>query len=247
MDLDDPATTLVRRRIIREKPFLKTIYDEWYDFLAAATPPVTAFDLPALELGSGAGYLDEIVPRLIMSEVFATPGLHLVADATRLPLREASVRALLMVDVFHHIPDVRAFFAEATRVVVPGGVVAMVEPWATRWSTWVYRNLHHEPFLPDSADWAFEMGGPLSSANGALPWIVFDRDRAVFEDEFPQWRIETLEPFMPLRYLLSGGVSMRSLMPGSATPFWRGVERIVEGRRGRAGMFARIVLRRAGS
>ncbi len=247
MDLNDPGTTVVRRRIIREKPFLKAIYDEWYAFLADVAPPTSYLDLPALELGSGAGYLDEIVPRLVTSEIFPTAGLDLVADATRLPVGDAALRAILMVDVLHHIPDVRSFFGEATRTVAPGGVVAMVEPWATRWSSWVYENLHHEPFLPDSEDWAFASTGPLSGANGALPWMVFDRDRAVFERDFPEWRIERLEPFMPLRYLLSGGVSMRGLMPAFSIPFWRGVERLVEGGRGRGGMFARILLRRAGA
>ncbi len=246
MDINDPATTAVRRRIIREKPFLRAIYDEWYAFLAEVTPPVAAIDHPALEFGSGAGYLDEVIPRLITSEVFDAPGLQLVADATRLPVRHASLRAVLMVDVLHHIPNVRAFFREATRAVVPGGVMAMVEPWATRWSTWVYQHLHHEPFLPDSDGWSFASTGPLSGANGALPWMVFARDRPTFERDFPEWRIERIDPFMPLRYLLSGGVSMRSLMPGLTIPLWRVVERLIEGPEGRGGMFARIVVRRVG-
>jgi hypothetical protein len=42
---------------------------------------------------------------------------------------------------------------------------------------------------PDAADWSFPAVGPLSGANGALPWILFERDRARFEREFPQWVI----------------------------------------------------------
>ncbi|MEA2002085.1 MAG: methyltransferase domain-containing protein [Actinomycetota bacterium] len=246
MDLNDPATTLVRLQIIREKAFLRAIHDEWYSFLAEVTPSPDEINLPALELGSGAGYLDEVIPNLITSELFATPQLDLVADATRLPIRDASLRAVLMVDVLHHIPDVGKFFDAASRTVVTGGVMAMVEPWATRWSTWVYQNLHHEPFRPDSEEWSFATTGPLSGANGAIPWMVFERDRALFEQKYPQWRIEGVEPFMPFRYLMSGGVSMRSLMPGFTIPFWRAVERTIEGKRGRAGMFARIVARRVG-
>src|SRR5439155_19313772 len=126
---------------------------------------------------------------------------------------DGSLRAIVMTDVFHHLPRSRDFFREATRIVRPGGVMAMIEPWVTPWSKLVYTRLHHEPFRPDATEWEFPSTGPLSGANGALPWIVFHRDRGVFQRDFPQWQIERVDPIMPLRYLLSGGVSMRSLVP----------------------------------
>jgi hypothetical protein len=70
---------------------------------------------------------------------------------------------------------------------------------------------------------------------------VFHRDRDIFQREFPQWRIERITPIMPLRYLISGGVATRSLMPGFTTPLWRGIETLL-GSRG--GMFAHVVLSR---
>ena len=101
----------------------------------------------------------------------------------------------------------------------------MIEPWRTPWSQWVYTHLHSEPFVHDS-EWAIPRSGPLSGANGALPWIVFQRDRALFETQYPRWRIRTIEPMMPVSYLLSGGVSMRSLMPGFMYRPIRALERI---------------------
>jgi len=148
--------------------------------------------------------------------------------------------------VLHHVPDVRAFFAEAARCVRPGGVMVMIEPWVTRWSRLIYTRLHHEPFWPQTPDWQFPARGPLSSANGALPWIVFERDRAQFEREFPQWRIETLKPIMPFRYLVSGGVSLRALMPGWTFGAWRGLEKLFEPWLKTWAMFAVIKLRREG-
>ena len=64
----------------------------------------------------------------------------------------------------------------------------------------------------------------MSGANGALPWIVFQRDRTKFEGEFPKLEIRTVRPFMPFRYLVSGGVSMRPLMPEAMYPVWGAVE-----------------------
>jgi len=149
-----------------------------------------------------------------------------------------------MTDVLHHIPRVRDFFAEAARCVRPGGVVVMIEPWSTAWSGLIYRNLHHEPFVTNVPAWEFPSSGPLSGANGALPWIVFARDRAQFEREFPDWRIRSIEPLMPFRYLISGGVSMRSLMPGPAFGLWRGIEQALQPWASKLGMFACIVLER---
>jgi SAM-dependent methyltransferase len=241
MDLDDPATTQLRRRIIREKPFLKRIYDEWYALLADAVP---AGPEPVLELGSGAGFLDEVIPGLITSDVFECDGLDLICDGCRLPMPDASLRGIVMADVLHHILDTEAFFAEAIRCIKPGGVVAMTEPWVSKWSTLVYTRLHHEPFVPSASDWKFPSSGPLSGANGALPWIIFQRDRNRFEQRFPGLRIETVRPMMPLRYLLSGGVSMRSLTPAFTYRFWRTVEAAMGPQMHNLAMFAHIVLRR---
>lgn len=239
--LDSPDTTRLRLAIIAGKPFLRRIYDEWYAALAARLP-----DGPGrvLELGSGAGFLEAFVPDVVRSEIFQCPGIAVVLDACHLPLRPASLRAIVMTDVLHHVPDVRAFFREAGAAVRPGGVVAMVEPWVSAWSRVVYGRLHHEPFVPDATRWEFAATGPLSGANGALPWIVFERDRAIFEREFPEWTIETVRPMMPFRYLVSGGVSMRSLMPGWSFGAWRAAEGALQPAMRHLAMFAIVVLRR---
>ena len=118
----------------------------------------------------------------------------------------------------------------------------MVEPWVTSWSHFVYSKFHHEPFRLDSKQWEFASEGPLSGANGALPWIVFHRDRKQFENEFPRLRISRIEPIMPFRYLLSGGVSLISLQPGWAFGFWRFLESLLARWMDSCAMFAKIVL-----
>src|SRR5262249_53257293 len=92
--------------------------------------------------------------------------------------------------------------------------------------------------------WEFAARGPLSASNGALPWILFVRDRARFERECPLWDVELLRPAWPVRYLLSGGVSLRSLAPGSTRGLLRWLDRRLERRPDRWAMFALILLRR---
>jgi len=228
---------LLRRDIIQDKAFLRALYCEWYGRIVGVLPKKE----DVLELGSGAGFFQQFLPSVITSEVFETPGVKLIADACDLPLPNQSLDAIVMTDVFHHIPDVSRFLVEATRCVRPGGRIVMIEPWRTSWSEWVYTHLHSEPFSPESG-WKIPSTGPLSGANGALPWIVFQRDKALFEAHNPLWRIKNIEPMMPFSYILSGGVSMRSLMPGWMFRPIRILERVLLQRRW--AMFALIELER---
>jgi SAM-dependent methyltransferase len=241
LSIDDPRTTELRRRIVREKAFLRRIYVEWYQSIAAAVPTGSE---AVLEIGSGAGFLDEYIPNLITSEIFPCPGVRLVLNGQYLPFRDAALRAVVMVDVLHHIPQPRRLLAEAARCVRPGGVFAAIEPWATPWSRWIHRRLHYERFDAEAPDWEIPPRGPLSGANGAMPWIIFHRDRRKFESEFPQWRIASIKPTMPVRYILSGGVRLRALMPGFTFGFWRAMESIVDPWHDMLAMFAQIVLQR---
>src|SRR5262249_40398751 len=161
--------------------------------LAAALPAVSG---RVLELGSGAGYCARFIPNLITSEVVAVNGVRIALDARRLPFTNRSLRAIVMTNVLHHVPDVGCFFAEASRCLHAGGKILMIEPWITPWSRWVYRHLHNEPLRTDAADWSFVPSGPLSGANIAIPWIVFARDRSLFDSRFPSLLVERIQPFL---------------------------------------------------
>lgn len=239
LSIDDPRTTATRKQIIQEKAFLRKIYEDWYRSLAAAVPEGPGH---VLEIGSGAGFLEEFIPGLITSEVFPCPGVKMVVDARQLPFHVGSLRAIVMTDVLHHIPEPRKLFAEAARCVRPGGVVTMIEPWVTPWAGLVYGRMHHEPYRPDAAEWEFPSTGPLSGANIALPWIMFVRDRKVFEAEFADWEVRRVRLHTPFRYLVSGGVSMRTLMPGFAHGVVKGLECMFKPIMNYVGMFAQVTL-----
>jgi len=177
LDIDAPETTILRRRIVREKAFLRRVYEEWYLSLVCEIPQGEG---AILEIGAGAGFLKGIRPDVIVSEYFLVPGIDVVLDGGSLPFADGSLKAIIMTNVFHHLPQPGDFLREASRCLRSGGVVAMIEPWSSRWSRLIYTHFHHEPFHPDAQQWSFDTTGPLSGANGALPWIVFWRDRALF-------------------------------------------------------------------
>jgi SAM-dependent methyltransferase len=243
MDVDDPRTTERRREIIRQNRFLHRIYLEWYSSIASALPAVSG---GVLEIGSGAGFMSEVIPGLITSDVLPLPGVALVLDGHHLPFEDGSLRAIVMTNVLHHMPHVQEFFAEAARCLTDGGAIIMIEPWNTPWTRFVYGRVHSEPFCPAHPAWGFPESGPLSGANGALPWILFHRDRSRFEQEFPHLRIHHIRLLMPFRYLASGGVGSRRLAPNWTWHLWRGLERTLSSCMQFVAMFAQIHLVKTG-
>lgn len=243
MDVDDPLTTDLRNEIIQSKPLLKLIYEEWYRLICDHLPAING---RVLELGSGGGFLRERIPGLITSEIFRCRNAQLVLDGQLLPFRSQTLRSIVMTNVLHHIPQPSKFLEEASRCLVDGGSMLMIEPWVSSWSRMIYSHLHHEPFDPEQQGWVHSFNGPLSGANGALPWILFERDRRRFEQEFPWLRIDQIRPFMPFSYLFSGGVSMKQILPSFLDPACLSVERRLGPWMKHWAMFAFVAVSRTG-
>jgi SAM-dependent methyltransferase len=211
-----------QKELILSRPLLKRAYDDWYARLLsdARSVPVPG---ALVELGSGGSYLKSLEPGVVTSDV--SEGIaERVIDARQLPFAERSIQALLLTHVFHHIPDVDAFFQEAQRALVPGGVISMIEVAHTPFAKLFFSHFHHEPYDDTQRDWGFQQGDSMMDSNQALSWIVFVRDRARFEERYPKLKIEAMELMPWFTYFVSGGVTMRYLIPRFMNPLLRGVE-----------------------
>ena len=244
MSVDDPSMTVVRRELSKTKRGLYLSYLEWYrEFEEAdkAAPPGVR-----VELGSGGGFLEQKIPSLIKTDLLPLPFVDLICRGEQLPFAEGSVGAMFMINVLHHIPSVERFFAELQRVLRPAGRVAMIEPFVTPLSRLIYGRFHPEPFEPEAESWEIPPSGPLSGGNDALPWIVFVRDRAAFEEAYPDLEITTIRPQSPFLHFFSGGVMLRGLVPGPVFPLLRGIDgRCSAWLRRRIALFATIEIRKA--
>ena len=90
--------------------------------------------LVALErLGFAAVRGVDLSPRLV--QLYRGPGLCTAADCRALPMRSASHDIAIVQGGLHHLPDVTAdlpvVLAEVRRVLKPGGLFVVVEPWLT--------------------------------------------------------------------------------------------------------------------
>jgi SAM-dependent methyltransferase len=176
-----------------------------------------------LELGSGAGFLREVLPEVITTDVAAAPGVDRVMAADRLGVADGSLAGILMLNVFHHQPDPAAVLREAHRVLRTHGRLVMIEPAHTPLGAALYRRFSPEPYDPQ-AGWGFPAGGRLSAANVPQAWIVFVRDRARFTREFPGWRILAVRRHTACLFVLAGGFRYRGLAPGWSFPLFAGLE-----------------------
>jgi SAM-dependent methyltransferase len=180
-----------QKRMIKAKPLIRACYNLWYRKLIedAESVPDQNRKLTIVELGSGSSYIKELIPEIVTSDVSAGIA-DLVIDGRCLPFEDGSVKAILLTHVFHHIPDVSLFLKEASRVLVTGGVISIVECTHTPFGRFFFSKIHPEPYNDKIAEWAFAQGDSMLDSNQALSWIVFSRDRERFDHDFPSLFIE---------------------------------------------------------
>jgi len=78
---------------------------------------------------------------------------------------------------------------------------------------------------PPQKHWTFPDSGPLSGANGALPWIVFQRDRQEFRIEVPQPRDSSSAALLAISLpCLRWSFPCVKLMPEATFALWRKLE-----------------------
>jgi SAM-dependent methyltransferase len=225
IDLDSGEALAAHRSILQRKLFLRRFYVDQYRVFVREAERLRAHPGAMLELGSGAGFLKDLLPEVITSELIQAPGVDRVVPADRLPFETGSLKAIFLLNVLHHIADPEAFFREAMRCLILGGRVVMVEPANTMLGGYFYKRLHHEPFDEHACSWEIRGQGRLTTSNPALPWIIFSRDRDRFERLFPSLKICVEKRHTFFCFLLSGGLSYRSMVPGFLYPLFAGIDR----------------------
>jgi SAM-dependent methyltransferase len=217
LDAATRARTLERfqahRRAWDENPALRALYAEWYGRVAAALPPAALG--PRVELGSGPGFARDFIPELVLTDLVQAPWHDREVSALALPFDGASVGALVLFDVVHHLPSPRRFFAEATRVLRPGGRVVACEPYVGPLSYPVYKLAHEEPLrlrADPLADSGADGRDPFDS-NQAIPTLLFGRGQTAFGRAFPGLAVRDVQHLAGPSYPASGGFSRGPLLP----------------------------------
>lgn len=179
-----------------------------------------------VEIGAGVSPIRSSFKDVLASDVVPHPSLDLTLDAEDMELDASSIRVLFAQNCFHHLPHPDRFFRELERVLEVGGGAILIEPYYGPVASFVFRRLFRtEGFDKRYGSWETPVSGPMNGANQALSYIVFVRDRAVFERLYPSLRIVHQEPCVNyLRYIASGGLNFRQLLPDFMIPILSGLE-----------------------
>ena len=237
--LDDPKTTLAHREIILNKPFLKRLYQDWYDVFIKESRLVGKGIY--LEIGSGGGFLKDVFPEVVTSDILDLPVVDKVFSAEVLPFKENELGSIMLLNVFHHIPKPYLFLKEAERTLIKGGKIIMVEPANSALGRFIYKRFHHEPF-DEKGGREIESGNPLSNSNQALPYIYFERDTEQFKKDYPTLKITKIQYHSPFMYVLSGGVSRSAMFPYFMYGFFKGLEKLLSPLRKQLGLFCTVII-----
>jgi hypothetical protein len=118
--------------------------------------------------------------------------------------------------VLHHLRDPLLFLQKAAVKLKPGGRIIMTEPFYSLLSRIIYRCLHHEP-----SDFKIDkpclqrIQGPLSSANMALPYMIFFTDKGWEKPllNLYEYSCKNIMHFSAISYMATGGISKRIPLP----------------------------------
>jgi SAM-dependent methyltransferase len=144
-------------------------------------------------------------------------------DAQNMPFEDASIRGIYGINCFHHFPDPDKFFKELERVLVKNGGCVLIDPYYGTVAKRFYKKIFdQETFDMTQKKWSNSALGFMNNANQALSYIVFIRDKKEWEKKYPGLEIVYQKPLNNyMRYLLSGGLNFRQVLPSFFSPVIR--------------------------
>jgi SAM-dependent methyltransferase len=221
---DSDEMLVVHSKILYEKPMMRAVFGEFYDkCISLDERYFGSVKGKRIEIGAGVSFFKKKYPEIISTDVKTAPNLDMVVDAQNMPFENESVRSIYGINCFHHFPDPDKFFRELERTLVKGGGAVLIDPFYGTIARRFYKKIFdQETFDMEQKEWSNSTLGFMNNANQALSYIVFIRDRKEWEKKYPGLEIVAHKPLNNyMRYLLSGGLNFRQVLPSFFSPLIR--------------------------
>jgi len=206
---------IAHRGVWEQKETIRLLYRDFHRRLLDSCPAGRVLDI-----GGGTAHIKDVRPDIVSTDILLFPGIDVVADAHQLPFPDESFMGVVMLDVLHHLERPIEFLEEASRVLKPGGRLAMIEPAMTTLARRFYDYFHAEPVDMDAdpfADVAINPDRDPFDANQAIPTLLFATSaaRGRVEEVIPSLRVRSVKWLSLFAYPMSGGFQSWSLMPAA--------------------------------
>ena len=203
------------RRFWEKKKAVRLLYMDFHKRLLEACP-----EGKVLDIGGGTAHIKEFRSNVISVDILPFPGIDVAADAHQMPFPDGTFAGAVMLDVLHHLERPIDFLREASRVLKPGGRLAMIEPAMTVLARQFYNFCHDEPVNLRADPFAPVAINPKRDpfdANQAIPSLLFTTDsaRKRVERAVPDLRVRDIKWLSLFAYPLSGGFKGWSAMPAA--------------------------------
>jgi len=224
----DIESTLKNRQALFKKKNLLYWYQKLYERILTPYSD-TLSDLRILEIGSGMSPLKYFYPSVLTSDIMPLSHIDYVFDAHdigNLPVIEnESLDLVLLTNVLHHLQNPLKFLNGAKNKLHSEGRIILVEPYFSTISRLIYSYLHHEPAdFSVKAPCLAEVKGPLSSANMAIPYMIFWKKQAWLKQVLDNYTIIESQRcyYTGISYMATGGISHNIMIPhGVYKQLWK--------------------------
>jgi SAM-dependent methyltransferase len=246
LDVDGSERMDLHEKVLARKRMLREVFVEFHhDFHRLARRYFKGEGLE-VELGAGIAPMRNSYPEVLATDIVLAEQLDMALNAEAMSLESRSVKAFYGQNCFHHFPHPDRFFNELERTLIPGGGAILIEPFYGPFAAFLYKRLFKtEGFDMQFPSWETPATGPMNGANQALSYIVFVRDRKTFEHKHPTLEIVHQEVCLNYpRYLISGGLNFRQLLPDAFIPVIKVIEKIVSPLRRLLALHHIVVIRR---
>lgn len=229
LDVDSEERIELHAQALNRKRMLRTVFQEFHKQFKRLEGHFFSGEGVEVEIGAGVAPIRDSFPEVLATDVVKSQNLDRVINAESMDFNDGEVHAIYGQNCFHHFPHPERFFKELERVLAPGGGAVLLEPYHGPFASFLYKRLFKtEGFDKNYDSWEVPVSGPMNGANQALSYIVFVRDRDIFERKFPSLQIVHQElAGNYLKYLISGGLNFKQLLPDSFTGFIGLVEKIL--------------------
>lgn len=221
MNVDGEGRLALHRKMLEKKRMLRVAFADFHHIFRNLEQKFLSGEGTKVELGAGISPMRDSYPEVLATDIVAANHLDKVINAEAMEFPDKSIKVIYGQNCFHHFPHPTLFFDELNRVLVPGGGAILLEPYYGPFASFLYKRLFRtEGFDKTYPSWDTPVVGPMNGANQALSYIVFVRDKELYETRYPDLKIVHQEIVGNyLKYLISGGLNFRQLLPDSCTEF----------------------------